>query len=183
MGTTVLMVPSWQVVPPDMLCPLDSQLVCMEAHKLWRTGQYEWLLVSGGIFLPPKIQTRPAADLMGAWFEECGVPRSRIIKESRSLDTFDNVRYSLYELWARGIRDPDITVCTHRIHGIRIRHTFKMAHRIDVRIHEVSLPLSIAEQVAQWLCVLYHRHDTHGTGWFARAVRTRRQHRSLKRPA
>jgi uncharacterized SAM-binding protein YcdF (DUF218 family) len=171
------MVPSWQIDPIDNLRVLDSQFVCIEAIKLWRAGAFEWLLVSGGIFLPSTIQTRPASDLMGAWFEACGISSARIIKESRSLDTYGNVRYSLDELDAKGIKDPEITVCTHRIHGMRIRHTFKAAHGIDVHVHAVHLPLTIAETAVQWLCAFYHLVDTHGTGWFARAVRSRRLHR------
>lgn len=174
MSVPILMVPSWQIVGIDVLSPKDTLIVCEEALRLWRTNAFEFLLVSGGLFLPPEIQTQPSSHLMARWFVEHGVAPTLIITESRSLDTYDNLRYSLAELASRGV-DPDITVCTHRIHGIRIRHTFHAAFGQTVRIHEVHFPLSSAEWINQWLCVLYHYADRRGYGWLARRTRAKRQ--------
>ena len=173
MPVPVLMVPSLQIVAIDVLSPKDTLIVCEEALKLWQTGDYEILLTSAGLFLPPEKQTRPAATLMAEWFIERGVPAERIIAEAHSLDTYENLSLSLATLEERGI-DADITVCTHWTQAERIRHTFKVAHARIVHVHGISFPFSAAEWIYQWACIAYHYMDRDGSGWLARRIRFKR---------
>lgn len=172
--TRILMVPSWQLVPRDRLSPHDTQLVCQEALQLWKTGLYDLLLLTGGLFLPPYIQTKPSAELMKDWFVSQGVEPSRIVTETRSLDTFENISYSLAELQLLGINHPDITVCTQWQHAVRIRHTFERAHGVEVQIYTLNFDLPPREQAWQWLYIAYHWYDTRGDKWLARTIRRRR---------
>ena len=164
----VLAVFGWPLVAVDELDPRTALRVCERTLELWDTGAYDCLLVSGGRFLPPEIQTRPWSKIASEFFEWHGVPKERIVRESDSFDTYDNIRYSLRELYHAGIPDADITVVTHKTHGRRVRHTFKVAHGVEVRIEPVDLPLTILERIKQWAFVLYHWLDPYGTKYAKR---------------
>ncbi len=172
--TRILMVPSWQLVPRDRLSPRDTQIVCQAALELWQTGLFDLLLLTGGLFLPSYIQSKPSSELMKNWFVAQGVESTRIVTETRSLDTFENIAYSLTELRRLGISHPDITVCTQWQHAVRIRHTFKRAHGIEIQIYTLNFDLPPLEHARQWLYIAYHCYDTRGDKWLARTVRRRR---------
>lgn len=178
--TQILMVPSWQIVPRDRLSPRDTQIVCRAALQLWNTGQYDLLLLTGGVFLPPRIQIRPSAELMKDWFMSQGMESSRIVTETRSLDTFENIAFALAELRRLGVVHPDITVCTQWLHAARIRHTFQRAHGISIRVHAIRFDMPWHDLAWQWFCAAYHWYDPAGTGWLARTIRRRRHHASSR---
>lgn len=179
----ILMVPSWLLLSHNQLSPANTLPVCQEALKLWQTGAYDLLLLSGGLFLPAHIQSRPSSELMQDWFVEQGVDPRQIVLETRSLDTYDNIRYSLEELASVRIGEFAITVCTHRIHGRRIKHTFRRAHGVDITVHPVPLPLRMMERCQQWMYVLYHWLDPFGNGWLARRTRAKRYAQIWKKPS
>jgi len=39
----------------------------------WKTGQYDLIVTTGGVYMPPNIQTIPAARLMADWLTARGV--------------------------------------------------------------------------------------------------------------
>lgn len=180
--TRILMVPSWQLAPSDRLSPRDTQIVCRAALQLWQTGRFDLLLLTGGVFLPPHIQTRPSAELMKDWFRSQDVEPSRIVTETRSLDTFENIAFSLTELRRRGIENPLITVCTQWLHALRIRHTFQRAHGVAMRVHAIRFHMSWRDLAWQWLCVAYHWYDPGGMGRLAKSARLRRSRAASRAP-
>ncbi|HMB26187.1 MAG TPA: hypothetical protein VKP03_02095 [Patescibacteria group bacterium] len=56
--------PAGGIIKKDKLSLADTLQRCKKALDLWKTKEYEKILVTGGIFLPPNIQTKPAGDLM-----------------------------------------------------------------------------------------------------------------------
>ncbi len=75
----------------DRLTENDTLYRCQKALELWHTGRYDYVLVTGGIFHPPNVQSVAAATLMGMWLLEHGVPESQILCEIESLDTYENI--------------------------------------------------------------------------------------------
>jgi uncharacterized SAM-binding protein YcdF (DUF218 family) len=129
-GNEILMVVGADIAPVNALIYKDGRITytlrrLRVALKLWRTGGYDWLLVSGGASHTRDRETRAAALTMREWLIDQGIPSGKILIESRSLDTFENARFSLEVLeWFR-IRDPKITLVTHWQHCARFWVTFR----------------------------------------------------------
>ncbi|WP_067547794.1 YdcF family protein [Nocardia crassostreae] len=87
------------------------------------------LVVSGGQGRGDSIAE---ADAIAAYLEAAGIPATALVRENRSRNTEENLRYTLRELRGRGI-DPDtarITVVTSDFHVLR---TAALARRLGLR--------------------------------------------------
>lgn len=143
---------------------------CGRALALWRTGKYNYLLVTGGKFLPPEIQNRPIADVMRDWFIQNGIHDEYIIVEDESVDTYENISFSLALLRERGLKANDeITVCTQMQHAWRAAITFWRAHGMRVHLEYVRQPTMPWADVLKELLLLvpYHLWDWDGNGTVA----------------
>ncbi|HEU0050565.1 MAG TPA: YdcF family protein [Patescibacteria group bacterium] len=174
--TKVLVIFGWPILPVDRLDPRSSLLVCKHALLVWETGAYDKLLISGGRFMISLIQTRPWSEIAADWLARHGIPRDCLILETKSFDTYGNLRYSLEALRDAGIHSFELSICTYWVHGIRIRHTAKAAHGLTVQIQPVWMPLTWRERLTQWLFVIYHYIDRDG-----RLYAKRRRIRERKR--
>ena len=59
---------------------------CLE---LWKTGDYKFIILSGGIFM--RNQSISAAHLMRSWLTKRRVFKDKIFPEAFSMDTFENI--------------------------------------------------------------------------------------------
>lgn len=151
-----LLIPSCGIEKQNQLCKTDTLLRLQEGLRLWRTGSFDYLLVSGGIFNPPEIQTVSASELMRDWLIEQGVPKGRIICESRSLDTYENISMSLDILREIGDQTVKITVVTQWQHAIRFRITFLLGYRMWIRTVSMHYPMAPQAIAKEFLFILHH---------------------------
>lgn len=70
-----------------------------ETVRLWQSGLFNLIIVSGG---PIDQSDTTEAALMAGKLKEFGVPEDRIITESRSRNTGENVAFSIQVLQERG---------------------------------------------------------------------------------
>lgn len=172
----VLLVPSCGIAPIDRLQAGDTLFRCERALEAWRTGRYDYILCTGGIFNPPSIQTVAAATLMGLWFLERGVPDAALVIEDRSLDTYENAAFGLVALRARlGSVRWDISVMTQWQHAVRFFFTFFLGHGLLVELKPIHQPISWRTWFWEWFLLVYHLIDWRGTLPVARYNRDSRR--------
>lgn len=196
----VLLVPSEGIVrlkgKPDYLSD-NTRARCERALKAWNTGEYDIMVITGGKFSPPSEQTRPAADLMFDWFTRRGrgVRNDQVILETKSLDTYQNIQNSLYEIRRfvnskllhvrKGDEDEhfEIHVCTEFLHGLRFWVTFARAYGIWVKVIPVRQPRMTVMQVVLEMLVLIPLHviDPFGNNWVSKRERRKRQEAARRR--
>jgi uncharacterized SAM-binding protein YcdF (DUF218 family) len=63
-----------------------------EACRLWREGYCRWAIVSGGV---TPGSNRSECEIIKAAMVACGIPADQILEERRSLNTGENVIFSL----------------------------------------------------------------------------------------
>ena len=88
------------------------------ALKWWQEDPERILIVTGG---QGKEEICPEADVMADWLIKRGIPEEKVLKEDRSHDTNENVKYSapiLKELVSPGDR---VAVISHSFHLYRCR--------------------------------------------------------------
>lgn len=170
----ILLVPSGGIFSLNQLSPADTLLRCERGLKMWERGSFDKILVTGGIYSPSNIQTLPAAELMAQWFRQKGVPAGDIIIEPRSLDTFENIKFSLEELGRLSINNFRITVVTQWQHVIRFWITFCLGYNIRVKIQPMNYAISFRTWLEEWFFIIYHLYDRRGTKYFARKNRRNR---------
>ncbi len=155
----------------------DTLYRCQAALELWRTGQFDRILVSGGICFPREIQTRPASESMKQWLSQPqqGVDKNQIICESKSLTSFGNVEFSLKKLTEVGIDQPQITVVSQWQHAIRMRIAFSLVYGIKVERYPLHYPISFSSWLYEWFLILYHLWDWEGIGFLAHWMRRKRK--------
>lgn len=171
----VLFVPSCGVTEHNVLTPTDTLLRCEEGLKLWRSGDYDYILVTGGLFNPKHVQSIPAGMLMRGWFIARGVDPNKVIEETRSLDTFENIKFGLEELRKRGIPDRDITVVTQWQHAWRFAITFRRAYGIKVKRVPLEYAMSWKSWLIEFVLIAYHAYDRYGTKHVAQKNRDDRR--------
>lgn len=143
---------------------------------LWKEGRFDVILVTGGIFLPRTIQTRPAAELMADWLFAQGVPSDRVMIENKALNTWDNISGGLRLLSNRFGNEPiGITVVTQWQQAMRVWLSFALGYGKLVKVGPVSEPKFLPLEIAYFLL---HLLDPRGVGPLA--VRNREQRRQDK---
>ena len=169
----ILMIPAGEIAAKNNLSKKDTLIRCEEGLQIIRqnNGTYTKVIVSGGIFNSPKIQTKPASKLMANWFIKNGILPTRIICEDKSQDTFENVRFTIEKLKKEGITNPEITIVTQWQHAIRFRLCFS-AYGIKIKTRSLHYPVSLKTWIKEWLFIAYHIYDRKGTKFFARKNRT-----------
>lgn len=75
------------------------------------------------------------ADAMADYLEDAGVPAGKIVRENRSRNTEENLRYTAAELAARLPADTRMTVVTSDFHVLR---TAALARRLGLRAQVVG---------------------------------------------
>ena len=104
------MIPAGGIIKRDKL-DFDTLLRIERGVKIFysRPAYWDKILVSGGIFLPSEIQSISAAKLMATELIKRGISSKRIILEENSLDTFQNVEFSILKCAEVGI-NPELKI-------------------------------------------------------------------------
>ena len=166
-----LFIPSCEVAQFDSLEGTMTEKRLVRGLQIWRSGGYDMIIVSGGVYLPPEIQKTPSGRLMKEWLVEKDIPASKVITEDRSRDTYENISFSL-----RLLEDvePKIMVVTHWQHAMRFWLTFKLAHKMKVRTERMWYWIGAKNFILEWAILLVHMFDRMGTGKIARKNRESR---------
>lgn len=172
----ILLIPAEEIDPVDQLSA-NTLRRCEAGLTAWNSGDYDFLLLSGGIFLPSTRQTKSAASTMEQWFVAQGVEPDCIWTEDQSLDTYENIRLGLRVMNTQlGMEEKDITVLTQYQHAIRFLLTFWLAHRRRIKIIPIRQPaMSWKSWFLEWVVLIpYHFLDRRGTWFLARRNRQAR---------
>lgn len=170
----ILLIPSEKIEAVDRLSVITKGR-CDVGLRLWRTGYYNKVLVTGGLFLSPELQKTAAASLMCDYLIDQGVPAHAIVVEDKSLDTFENISLGIRALESLGING-QITVVTQYQHAMRFWITFRLAHGIHVKIIPIRQPVRFLDWCLEWLVLIpYHLLDWHGKYFLAKKNREQRQ--------
>lgn len=179
----VLLVPSADVKPIDSLVGTVTLQRLEKAMELWRTGQYDLIVLSGGFVQPASVQTRPHAEIMRQWvLQQPDAPADQqIIVEDKAHDTYQNAWFShdkIEENIERRWSDADtLTITTEERHGRRFTVTFPRAISWnDIVIVSVGT-LSLLGRIREFALYLMHVVDPAGNGLLARLNRNRRAKR------
>jgi uncharacterized SAM-binding protein YcdF (DUF218 family) len=160
-----LMIPSNEVFPLNSLRKTFTEKRLTRGLKIWKQGKHDKIIVSGGIFLPPNVQTVAAGRLMEDWLRTRGVPADKITVEDKSRDTYENISESL-SLVYKDVQ-PEITVVTHWQHALRFWVTFRRAHQMKVKTVPMFYWVDIKTFILEWIILLVHIFDRNGTGKIA----------------
>lgn len=174
----ILFVPAGGITRLDQLDPANTLKRCEHALKMWNTKEYDHLVVTGGKFLSPDIQTAPAGQLMAEWFNAHGVNSTRIIIEEDSLDTYENISGSVIAMEDCKLSDSqrwDITVVTQWQHSWRFWISFWNMYGIRIEREPLSYPMSFMSWIMEFAMIAYHFYDPCGTGVIARKNRENRR--------
>lgn len=172
----ILFVPSCEVAPVDSLSGTETKTRLEAALYYWAGGDYDYIAVTGGVYLSPEVQKTPSGELMARWLEEHGVSPDRILIETTSRDTFENVSgfLDLCHKDERTVgRALDITVITHWQHVRRFWLTFR-AWKIKIHTIPLDYPIGVVRWVMEYVFLLVHLFDPRGTGWLASKNRRNR---------
>lgn len=170
----VLLVPSAEIAPLDQLSGTRTLIRCENALIAWNSGKYDLLLVCGGKTHSPEFESRPAAVTMAEWFLDHGISAADIVIEDQSLDTYQNIEYSLRILTGLPGKHT-ITVISQWQHTLRFVITGLLAHTIWIRRIGLHYPEPNGFMLKSWVLLLYHFYDWKGTK--APAIANRDQRR------
>lgn len=164
----ILVIPSCEVAPIDVLRGTETWRRLEHGLGYWNTGDFDLIAVTGGLYLPANVQQTPSGILMARCLERAGVPQQKLLVETGSRDTFENVS-GLLQLCKQDPRTKDqvlvFTVVTHWQHAWRLWLTFRAwGHR--VALHGLRYPIGPRFWM-EWLFLLVHILDPRGTGWLA----------------
>jgi hypothetical protein len=172
-----LLIPSCEVATKNKLAGTITERRLVRGLELWRTGNYDAIIVMGGIYLPLERQTIPLGILMKQWLMENSVPGKVIVCEDHSRDTFENISGAL--MLVADDPPPEFTVVTHWQHTLRFWATFRLAHRRKIHLIPMWHWIGLNGFVMEWAFLLIHIMDPQGTGWIATKNREMRsQHKS-----
>ena len=122
----------------------DTKARVDKALMLFRQGYIDLILCTGGIF--QKGQRLPASRLMAEYLREQGVPKEALLTEEQSVDTAENIKFSLSVLKKNGLlknirttEDLRFVLISERLHLRRIEITMQ-AYLKKIRFESV-IPL------------------------------------------
>lgn len=167
-----LLIPACEVKKKNSLAGTTTKKRLKKGVVLWKKGVYDAIIVTGGIYLPPQIQTIPSGNLMKEWLREKGISSESIICENRSRDTYENIQGTL-SLIAED-RDPQLTVVTHWQHALRFWVTFRLAFGVKICIKPMYYRIGWKNFLLEWPMLFCHLVDKKGTGFIARSNREKR---------
>ncbi len=168
----VLLVPSADIEPVNKLGK-RTLLRLQRAAELLQSGEYDCLILSGGQCHGPEVETQSAAVTMELWLAEQKITVPVLVIEGDSRDTYENISCSLKRL-ADYPDGHQITVVSQWQHTWRFALTFLLAHGIWIKRVGLHYPLPLHDIVMEWLGILYHLYDWHGTKRLAKANRAKR---------
>ena len=151
----------------------ESLKRCVVGLKLWNTGRYEKILVTGGVFQAPLTQRYPAATIMKTWLTKHGVDPHRIIEETKSVDTFENVELG-FGLLPKGNK-LEITAVSNWQHCLRIWVISRHGYETNIKIYPIWSWRPWKEFLKEWTKLFYSLLDPKGKSWFIENRRKKRE--------
>ena len=151
--------------------------------RLRNTGEYNCMVLSGGIVSPKTVQTKPHAEIMQEWImSQTGGPRGeQLLVENHSRDTYENaiLSFGMITDWLAvqtyinheeiAPCSTSLTVVTEKHHGRRFLITFKRGLGWDnVRVIPAEYSLTYAGSLLEWALWLMHLTDPAGKGPLAK---------------
>ncbi len=173
----ILMVPACEISEKDKISNTETESRCVSALIKWQTGRYTKLLLCGGIFLPPHLQTRPAADLMAEWFRREGVTSKDILIDDLSRDSFENAFFGLKKLEDNNLspKNTEIRIISSKQHAFRLYLTLTRGYKCQrVKREKTLIPVTPGTFLKEIFCILYHFYDKKGIKWLAQRNRRNR---------
>lgn len=167
-----MLVPSGSVIN-DQLGP-DTKARCDRAIAIWKKEIYTFVIVTGGIYEDIGIQSIPASTIMKNYMVSKGIPKECILEEPDSLDTFQNIDFSLEKIKRLRLKKFAITVVTQYQHAIRFFITFLLGHKMLIRIRLARYKISFNTWCKEWFFILYHLYDWKGNKKLAQINRASR---------
>ena len=166
---------SCEVKPCNILHNTTTEKRLIKGLQLWENGNYDAIIITGGICFPSKMQTIPSGLLMSYWLSFRGVSEDKIFSENSSRDTYENISKSLNLIKDKS---PDITVVTHWQHSLRFLTTFCFAHKIRIKIIPMWYWIDFKTLVLEWVMLLVHLVDIKGR---SKIVQLNRENRTYPR--
>lgn len=167
----IIFIPSGGIV--DNLLGYDTKARCDKGLELWRTGEYDFILVTGGICI--KGEKEPAGKMMSDYLISNGISPDNILIEEEALDSYENVLYSIPIIVDRlSYEEFSVTVTTQWQHLIRFWIIFR-ALRKKVNMCPVHYRISLKSWICEWAIIGYTLYDPKGRGRIAIANRTSRR--------
>lgn len=179
----ILLIPSNDIKPIDRLDGTRTLARCKQGLRLWQSGIYDFVILSGGQVYPSKLQSRPMADIMYDWLiaQPDAPPKSKILRASTSRDTYEDISNSLHLVYAAlpGQKIGSVSVCTDWLHGIRFRTSFARGFGIkNVTIENVKYRLPLTYFILGLLFTLFPLFDPKGKSLLVKLVRRQRTQRA-----
>lgn len=167
-----LFIPSCDVKPIDELSGTFTELRLRKGLELWRTGNYDCILVSGGVFYPQDVQNKAAGWLMWFWLIGNVVASKAILIENKSVDTYENIRFGLQLI--PDIHLADITIVTHWQHALRMKITFWRAYGLKVKVIPLWYWIGCLGFIKELGGLFVHLFDKEGVSPLSKRIRQRR---------
>ncbi|HRY36281.1 MAG TPA: YdcF family protein [Candidatus Magasanikbacteria bacterium] len=192
--TRVIFVPAEQIEKENRLS-VRTTMRLERALALFKTGEYDLIILSGGIFNPLEVQTVSAARLMKTWLLQKEVKRECIITENHSLDTYENIKFSFGHLWScfkekyspfsgvvgcgadrasiiEGSFRGEITLISDYWHLERFKvivaHSTSVFATMPWIYEDSGYKLDFIGRIKEKIFLLITKNDPEGTGWLAR---------------
>jgi len=87
--------------------------------ELFLSQPFQYILLTGG----PVGSERPEAELMAEYLQEKGIPKEKILLETKAMDTIENILFT--KEIAEGLGCSACTIISNSFHLRRIRHLAK----------------------------------------------------------
>jgi hypothetical protein len=175
----LLFVPSGDVTTHNKIEHTHTLERCQEALRVWQSGHYDYMLLSGGIFRPRRVQSVSAAKLMANWvLSQSLQPRPhQLLLEEQSRDTYENAYLSIELLRKQKLLHhiTGITIVSELHHARRLRTTLVQGYNLtNIDIHPTHSKLSWHALMLEWLYELLHAIDPIGNNILAQMNRRSR---------
>jgi len=176
-GYEVLPDGTW-MVRQNNLNTADTKIRCDEGAKYFKAGGVDIIFCTGGIFLPPYLQTEPASKLMKDYLVSChNIPSEKVWIEEESLDSWQNVEKMKETLLGKGINldEVEIDIFSHWTHTLRLKrllryHGFQKVFRFNLR-YRIGWKMYVYEIVSNFLVII----DPAGKSFFVKKERGKRR--------
>ena len=117
-----------------------------EALRLWREGFFQWSIVSGGV---TPGSTLSECEIIKAAMISRGIPADRILEEHRSMNTAENVMFSLPLIEAAlGLKNIRSVIClgntwTARRYPMTLHRHWPEVEKMLIMVDSFDVPLSL----------------------------------------
>ncbi len=171
-----------RVIKQDSLTTTDTKIRCDAGAEFFKKIEGEVNIVcTGGIFLPPFLQTKPASSLMKEYLISVhGIPPEKIWTEEKSLDSWENVEMTRRTLQERGIKEIEeieIFVVSHWPHALRLKRLFRYQGFHKVKSLGLHYPVGWRMWVLELLNNILTLIDPTGKSKWVKKERERRRTR------